>query len=182
MLDSFAPTGGDCRDHLALAAGFLLRLQRARASRYRHGYRARAMALLYALTGSFDAAGGNVLLPAVPARSITGEDLPAAKQIAPAIGVAERPLGPARWHHVSPQDFYRAVLEAIPIAFAQIQLGLLSRELPREMEDLLYDPQTLRPLISLPEADAAALEERAFESAYRIGSVLPRGGKAIRIV
>ncbi len=35
----------------------------------------------------------------------------------------------------------------------------LSRELPREIEDLLYDPQTSGGLlISLPEADAAALE------------------------
>src|SRR5437763_11783291 len=75
---------------------------------------ARAIAMLYALTGSFDAAGGNVLLPTVPAGSINGEDLPAAKRLAPAIGIAERPLGPARWKHVSPRDFYRAVLEGIP--------------------------------------------------------------------
>jgi len=75
---------------------------------------ARSMALLYALTGSFDAPGGNVLLPAVPAPSITGEDLPAAKQLAPAIGVVERPLGPARWNSVSAHDFYRAVLEGTP--------------------------------------------------------------------
>jgi anaerobic selenocysteine-containing dehydrogenase len=75
---------------------------------------ARAMAMLYALTGSFDAAGGNVLLPAVPSSPVTGEDLAAAKRLAPAVGVAERPLGPARWNHVSPQDFYRAVLEGVP--------------------------------------------------------------------
>jgi anaerobic selenocysteine-containing dehydrogenase len=75
---------------------------------------ARAMAMLYALTGNFDAAGGNVLFPAVPANSVTGEDLPSAKRLAPAIGFAERPLGPARWNHVSPQDFYRAVLEGLP--------------------------------------------------------------------
>jgi len=75
---------------------------------------ARAMAMLYALTGSFDTAGGNVLFPAVPAASITGENLPAAKRLAPAIGFAERPLGPARWNHVSPRDFYRAVLEDTP--------------------------------------------------------------------
>ena len=75
---------------------------------------ARAMALLYALTGSFDARGGNVLLPTVPSAPITGEDLPAAKQLAPAIGLAERPLGPARWNNVSPHDFYRAVLEGTP--------------------------------------------------------------------
>ena len=55
-----------------------------------------------------------MLFPAVPASSITGEDLPAAKRLAPAIGFAERPLGPARWNHVSPQDFYRAVLYGTP--------------------------------------------------------------------
>jgi anaerobic selenocysteine-containing dehydrogenase len=75
---------------------------------------ARSMALLYALTGSFDAPGGNVLLPAVPAAAITGEELPAARRLAPAIGVIERPLGPARWNSVSAHDFYRAVLEGIP--------------------------------------------------------------------
>src|SRR6266700_583165 len=75
---------------------------------------ARAMAMLYALTGSFDAAGGNVLFPSVAAGSIAGEELPAAKRLASAIGLAERPLGPARWHHVSTRDFYRAVLEGVP--------------------------------------------------------------------
>jgi anaerobic selenocysteine-containing dehydrogenase len=75
---------------------------------------ARAMALLYALTGSFDAPGGNVVLPAIASATVTGEDLPAAKRMPPAIGVAERPLGPARWNGVSTPDFYRAVLEGIP--------------------------------------------------------------------
>ena len=75
---------------------------------------ARAMAILYALTGSFDAPGGNVLLPAIPNAPITGEDLPSAKVMSPAIGVAERPLGPARWNSVSVLDFYRAVLEGTP--------------------------------------------------------------------
>jgi anaerobic selenocysteine-containing dehydrogenase len=75
---------------------------------------ARSMALLYALTGSFDVPGGNVLLPAIATAPITGEDLPTAKRLAPAIGVAERPLGPARWNNVSTHDFYRAVLEGTP--------------------------------------------------------------------
>jgi len=75
---------------------------------------ARAMALLYALTGSFDAPGGNVLLPAIPSGAITGEDLPAANGMAPAIGVTERPLGPARWNNVSTLDFYTAVLDGTP--------------------------------------------------------------------
>ena len=75
---------------------------------------ARAMALLYALTGSFDQRGGNVIFPAVPSPTITGEDLPAAKGMAPAVGVETRPLGPAKWNNVSSHDFYRAVLEGEP--------------------------------------------------------------------
>ena len=75
---------------------------------------ARAMALLYALTGSFDQRGGNVLFPAVPNPAITGEDLPAAQHMAPAVGVERRPLGPAKWNNVSSHDFYRAVLEGEP--------------------------------------------------------------------
>ena len=56
------------------------------------------------------------------------------------------------------------------------------RELPREVEDLLYDPQTAGGLlIALPEPDAAAYE-RAFEPAYRIGRVLPRSQKAIHLI
>lgn len=75
---------------------------------------ARAMALLYALTGSFDQRGGNVLFPAVSSPIVTGEDLPAARNMAPAVGVEIRPLGPAKWNNVSAQDFYRAVLESEP--------------------------------------------------------------------
>src|SRR5262245_31383776 len=75
---------------------------------------ARAIALLYALTGSFDAPGGNVLFPSVPSAPVTGEELCAGRRLAPAIGVAERTLGPAHWSHVSAHDFYRAVLEGTP--------------------------------------------------------------------
>jgi len=57
-----------------------------------------------------------------------------------------------------------------------------AREIPRENEDLLYDPQTSGGLlITLPEADAARLEG-SFEAAYRIGRVLPRGAKPIRFL
>lgn len=50
------------------------------------------------------------------------------------------------------------------------------------VDELLYDPQTSGGLlISLPEADAAALE-RAYPEAYRIGRVLPPEDKRIRIV
>ena len=56
------------------------------------------------------------------------------------------------------------------------------REMPSEVADLLYDPQTSGGLlITLPEADAAAFE-RSFESAYRIGRVLARSAKPIRLI
>jgi selenide, water dikinase len=54
--------------------------------------------------------------------------------------------------------------------------------LPAALEDLLYDPQTSGGLlITLPESDAAALV-RSHEAAYRIGRVLPRGEKPIRLI
>ena len=57
-----------------------------------------------------------------------------------------------------------------------------ARQLPPDLEDLLYDPQTSGGLLlTLPEDDAAALA-RAFEPAYTIGRVLPRAEKAIRLV
>ena len=75
---------------------------------------ARAMSLLYALTGSFDQPGGNVLLPAAPAAAITGQELPAAKGLGPTLGLAERPLGPARWGFYTLRDLYRAIREGQP--------------------------------------------------------------------
>jgi anaerobic selenocysteine-containing dehydrogenase len=75
---------------------------------------ARAMSLLYALTGSFDGPGGNVLFAVPPAAPITGDDLPSAKGMAPAVGSVERPLGPARWGYVATPDLYRAILEGVP--------------------------------------------------------------------
>ena len=75
---------------------------------------ARAMSLLYALTGSFDQPGGNVLFTPPPAAPIDGQQLPAAQSMAPAVGLAERPLGPARWGYVGTRDLYQAILEGTP--------------------------------------------------------------------
>jgi selenide,water dikinase len=58
----------------------------------------------------------------------------------------------------------------------------VTREIAPEVEDLLYDPQTSGGLlISLPESDAAQLQ-RALPEAYRVGRVLPKGAKPIRLV
>ena len=54
--------------------------------------------------------------------------------------------------------------------------------IPKEIEDLLYDPQTSGGLlIALPERDAAELEQE-FSAAYRIGGVVERGAKPIRLI
>ena len=75
---------------------------------------ARAIAQLYALTGSFDAPGGNVLFPAVPAETVSGSELLPAAQRALALGLSERPLGPSRWQHVTSEELYRGILERQP--------------------------------------------------------------------
>ena len=55
-------------------------------------------------------------------------------------------------------------------------------EFAPEFEDLLYDPQTSGGLfVSLPEAGAAAMA-RAVPGAYRIGRVIARGPKPIRLI
>ncbi len=65
--------------------------------------------------------------------------------------------------------------------FASCAVAAL-REVPREIEDLLYDPQTSGGLlIALAENDAAALAA-ALPGAYPIGRVLPRGEKPIRLL
>jgi len=65
--------------------------------------------------------------------------------------------------------------------FASCAVGS-ARELPAAIEDLLYDPQTAGGLlISLPEADAAALVD-SFADAYLIGRVLAGQAKPIRLI
>ena len=75
---------------------------------------ARAIAQLYALTGSFDASGGNVLFSAVPSASVAGWELLSADQRAKTLGLSERPLGPARWQFVTSDELYRGILGQQP--------------------------------------------------------------------
>ena len=74
----------------------------------------RAINVLYALTGCLDAPGGNVLFTPVPTNPIAGMDLLDQAQRAKAIGVGDRPLGPARFEFVTGEDFYTAALEGRP--------------------------------------------------------------------
>jgi anaerobic selenocysteine-containing dehydrogenase len=74
----------------------------------------RAINVLYALTGCLDAPGGNVLFTPIPTNPVSGADLLPPEQRAKAIGVEERPLGPARFGFVTGEDFYTAALEGRP--------------------------------------------------------------------
>jgi anaerobic selenocysteine-containing dehydrogenase len=74
----------------------------------------RAVNVLYALTGCFDAPGGNVLFTPVPTNPVAGSELLGPSQRAKAIGVDDRPLGPARFEFVTGEDFYTAALEGRP--------------------------------------------------------------------
>ena len=70
----------------------------------------RAIDVLYALTGSLDVPGGNVLFEAVPSNPVDGKEL-LSRVGAPAVGADRRPLGPARFGFVTGEDLYTAALE-----------------------------------------------------------------------
>lgn len=74
----------------------------------------RAISLLYALTGSFDAPGGNVMFPKVATNDVSSVSLMPPGQLEKALGIDERPLGPARWAWVTSDDLYRAILQGDP--------------------------------------------------------------------
>lgn len=74
----------------------------------------RAINVLYALTGCLDEPGGNVLFSPVPTNPIAGAELLDPARAAKAIGLGDRPLGPARFGFVTGEDFYTAALEGRP--------------------------------------------------------------------
>jgi anaerobic selenocysteine-containing dehydrogenase len=73
-----------------------------------------AINVLYALTGCLDVPGGNVLFTSVPTNPIAGAELLDPAQRAKAIGLDDRPLGPARFEFVTGEDFYTAAIEGRP--------------------------------------------------------------------
>ena len=76
----------------------------------------RAISLLYALTGSFDARGGHVLFPAIQSGNVAGLELSSPEQRARALGLAQRPLGPSVGQWVTTDEVYRAILDNEPYA------------------------------------------------------------------
>ncbi len=76
----------------------------------------RAISLLYALTGSFDARGGNVLFSPIPSRNVMGLELSSPERRKRSLGLPLRPLGPSTGEWVSGHEVYRAILDKEPYA------------------------------------------------------------------
>ena len=74
----------------------------------------RAIALLYALTGSFDAEGGNVVPATIPTNDVMAADLMPEDLWDKALGLKERPLGPETQGWITTDALYQAVLEHRP--------------------------------------------------------------------
>ena len=75
---------------------------------------ARAMSLLYALTGCSTRPAAMCCSRRRPPRRSPARICRRRSSMAPALGLAERPLGPARWNNVTTRDLYRAILEGKP--------------------------------------------------------------------
>ncbi|WP_087725050.1 molybdopterin-dependent oxidoreductase [Pandoraea sp. PE-S2T-3] len=74
----------------------------------------RAIAVVYALTGSFDRRGGNRVMTRQPVNAVSQHDLLSPEQQAKALGIDERPLGPPARGWVTARDTYRAILDGDP--------------------------------------------------------------------
>jgi anaerobic selenocysteine-containing dehydrogenase/ferredoxin-NADP reductase len=74
----------------------------------------RAIATLYALTGHFDAPGGNVRMPALPAPALHSISMIEPETRVRALGLTERPLGPPSDGWITSSDFYSAALTGEP--------------------------------------------------------------------
>lgn len=74
----------------------------------------RAIASLYALTGSFDAPGGNVILPKHPVNPLTSHDQLHPDQRAKALGLDRHPLGPPSQGWISSKELCEAIISGKP--------------------------------------------------------------------
>lgn len=117
-----AETTGVPEDQLRAAAGIL---RETRGAIGYHGWSGigqhanatqtdRAIAVLYALTGSFDAPGGNRVLNRQPINKVADYALVPPEQRAKALGLDRRPVGPPSQGWVTAHDLYTAILDATP--------------------------------------------------------------------
>jgi anaerobic selenocysteine-containing dehydrogenase len=116
----------------------------------------RAIALVCALTGSFDAPGGNVIFDRVRVNDVCGGELISDEQRAKAIGIDMRPLGPPRDGWVTARDLYDAILTGKPypvralVGFGADLLishadGARGRDALRRLDFYLHTDLTMNP-------------------------------------
>jgi anaerobic selenocysteine-containing dehydrogenase len=75
----------------------------------------RAIAVLYALLGDFDAPGGNVVFPKAPMNVVSGKEFLPREAAAQRIGRERKPLGPpAKPGNCAAYDIFTAILEGRP--------------------------------------------------------------------
>lgn len=74
----------------------------------------RAIALLYALSGSLHDRGGNVIFSKPPVSNLFGLELLSAEQRGKCLGLSDRPIGPGTMGWITSRDLYRAVVEQQP--------------------------------------------------------------------
>lgn len=80
----------------------------------------RAIACLYALTGSFDRRGGNRVYRKPPFNAVSRFDLLSPDQAHKALGLDARPLGPPAQGWVTAPDLYRAITDRAPYAVTSL--------------------------------------------------------------
>ncbi|CDX17469.1 Anaerobic dehydrogenase, typically selenocysteine-containing [Mesorhizobium sp. ORS 3324] len=103
----------------------------------------RAIATLYALTGSFDVRGGNVQITPLPTPVLHSMALMPQEQRAKALGLADRPLGPPLNGWITSTDLYDAIIDRRPYGVeALVTFGtnlLVSHPAPGRCKQALQD-------------------------------------------
>ncbi|WP_207401632.1 molybdopterin-dependent oxidoreductase [Phytopseudomonas dryadis] len=74
----------------------------------------RAISCLYALTGCFDAEGGNRIFGSLKSVTVNDLSLLAAEQLEKSLGHRDRPMGPSANGWVTSRELYEAILNADP--------------------------------------------------------------------
>jgi anaerobic selenocysteine-containing dehydrogenase len=101
----------------------------------------RAISLLYALTGSWDAPGGNVRPTRPPSNDLGALSLLPKGQLEKALGLQDRPLGIGRHGWILAADLYRSIVDGTPYRVrGMVGFGgnmLLSQPGPRAAREAL---------------------------------------------
>ncbi len=144
----------------------------------------RAIATLYALTGSLDAPGGNVWFSKPPVADMAGFEWVEAGTRARTLGLAERPLGPGRRGWITTRDLFQAIARADPYPVScLVSFGgnfLLSKPATRLADEALaqLDFFALAELHETPTARQADLllpvctawEREGLQAGFQVGA------------